>query len=151
VPNRECRQQILIEAPVELVWELVGDPNRHDQWWPSVVDSECDQLEQGCRYRAVVLSPRGKQEEHEFVVENLEDCHEVMIRCVEIGTYTRFKLTEARGGTFVDAEFGIDPMTPGMHVVSVVAGRRILRRWLEQSIAALDDAATSRSAGTEAA
>jgi hypothetical protein len=38
-----------------------------------------------------------------------------------------------------------------MHVVSVVAGRRILRRWLEQSIAALDDAATSGSAGTAAA
>jgi hypothetical protein len=151
MPNRQCRQQTLIEAPVEIVWDLVGDPNRHAQWWPSVVDSECEQLEQGCRYRAVVKSPRGKHEEHTFEVERLDDCHEVVIRCLEIGTYTRFVLTEARGGTFVDAEFGIDPMNAGMHVVSVVAGRRILRRWLEQSIDALDEAATSRSAGTAAA
>jgi hypothetical protein len=136
----------LIEAPVELVWNLVGDPNRHAEWWPTVVDSECEQLEQGCRYRAVVKNPRGKQEEHDFVVERLQDCHEVMIRCVSIGTYTRFQLTEARGGTFVDAEFGIDPQNVGGHMVSAVAGRRILRRWLEQSIEALETAATREAA-----
>ena len=59
MPSRECRQQVLIEAPVEVVWRLVGDPNRHSEWWPTVVDSECEQLEQGCRYHGVVLNPRG--------------------------------------------------------------------------------------------
>ena len=133
-----------------MVWNLVGDPNRHAQWWPTVVDSECDQLEQGCRYRAVVKDPRGKQEQHEFVVERLDDCHEVLIRCMDIGTYTRFLLTGARGGTFVDAEFGIEPQKLGMHVMSVVAGRRVLRRWLEQSIDALEAAATSQAPATGA-
>jgi len=142
LPHRECRQQVLIDAPVEVVWGLVGDPNRHAEWWPTVVDSECDQLEQGCRFRGVVLNPRGKQEEHTFTLERLDDCHEVLIRCEQIGTYTRFVLTDARGGTFVDAEFGIDPHNLGMNVVSVVSGRRILRRWLEQSIEALQQAAT---------
>ena len=127
-----------------VVWELVGDPNHHAEWWPTVVDSECEALEEGCRYRAVVKNPRGKQEEHEFVVERLDDCHDVLIRCVDIGTYTRFQLTEARGGTFVDAEFGIDPLNLSTHVVSTLAGRRILRRWLEQSMAALEAAATER-------
>jgi uncharacterized protein YndB with AHSA1/START domain len=145
MPSRECRQQTLIEAPVHVVWELVGDPNRYEQWWPSVVDAECDQLEKGCRYRAVVKNPRGKEEEHTFIVDELDDQREVLIRCVEIGTYTRFQLTEARGGTFLDAEFGIDPQSPGMHVVSAVAGRRILRRWLEQSVDALEAAATDRA------
>jgi hypothetical protein len=149
MPSRQCRQQTLIEAPVEVVWGLVGDPNRHDQWWPTVVDSECDELEQGCRYRAVVKNPRGKEEEHTFLVEQLDDRREVVIRCVEIGTYTRFQLAEAQGGTFLDAEFGIDPQSTGMHVVSVLAGRRILRRWLEQSVDALEAAATDRSAGRE--
>jgi uncharacterized protein YndB with AHSA1/START domain len=143
VPKRQCRQQILIEAPVEVVWDLVGDPNRHPRWWPTVVDTECEGLEQGCRYRAVVKNPRGKEEEHEFVVDRLDGCHEVWIRCVDIGTYTRFQLTEARGGTFVDAEFGIEPQDLTSHAVSAVAGRRILRRWLEQSIEALELAATS--------
>jgi hypothetical protein len=67
---------------------------------------------------------------------------------IDIGTYTRFQLTEARGGTFVDAEFGIDPTNIGMHAVSAVAGRRILWRWLEQSIDALDAAATGHPAGS---
>ena len=143
--SRECRQQVLIKAPVEVVWGLLGDPNRHAEWWPTVVDSECEQLEEGCRYRGVVLNPRGKQEQHTFTLERLDDCHEVLIRCEEIGTYTRFLLTDARGETFVDAEFGINPQTLAMNAVSVVAGRRILRRWLEQSIEALEAAATKDS------
>ena len=146
MPNRECRQQVMIDAPVDVVWGLVGDPNRHSEWWPSVVDAECEDIHQGCRFRGVVTNPRGKQEEHEFVLERLEDCQEVLIRCEDIGTYTRFVLTGARSGTFLDAEFGIDPKSVGMHLVTVIAGRRILRRWLEQSVEALERAAVD--AGT---
>jgi uncharacterized protein YndB with AHSA1/START domain len=146
MPSRECRQQVLIDAPVEVVWGLLGDPNRHAEWWPTVVDTECEQLEQGCRYRGVVVNPRGKQEEHTFVIDRLENCREVLIHCEEIGTYTRFLLTDARGGTFVDASFGIRPQTLAMNAVSVVSGRRILRRWLQQSIEALEQAATSARA-----
>ena len=150
MPSRQCRQQALIEAPVTIVWDLVGDPNRHSQWWPTVVDAECEQLEEGCRFRGVVKNPRGKQEDHEFVLERLDDCQEVLIRCVDIGTYTRFQLTEARGGTFVDAEFGNEPQTVGMHVVSTVAGRRILRRWLQETIDALERAAERAAAADTA-
>jgi len=136
----------VIDAPVEIVWALLGDPNRHPEWWPTVVDTECEELEQGCRYRGVVKNPRGKQEDHEFVVERLDDCHEVLIRCHEIGTYTRFLLTSARSSTFVDAEFGIESQSVRMHAVTLVAGRRILRRWLEQSIEALERAAVDAGA-----
>jgi hypothetical protein len=146
MPSRECRQQVLIDAPVTVVWGLVGDPNRHAEWWPTVVDSECEELQEGCRYRGVVKNPRGKEENHVFSVERLDDCHEVLIRCEDIGTYTRFLLTDAQGGTFVDAEFGIQPQTVGMQVVTVVAGRRILRRWLEQSIEGLQQAALKEEA-----
>jgi uncharacterized protein YndB with AHSA1/START domain len=148
--ERECRQQVLIEAPVDVVWGLVGDPNRHSEWWPTVVDAECEDLHQGCRYRAVMKNPRGKEEEHELTVEQLDDHRDVTISCHEIGTYTRFKLAEAQGGTFVDAEFGIVPATVGMQMVSAVLGRRILRRWLEQSLEALEQAAVQR-AGASAA
>lgn len=146
MPSRECRQQVVIDAPVEVVWALVGDPNRHGDWWPTVVDAECDELAEGCQYRGVVLNPRGRQEEHTFILERLEDCREVLIRCEQIGSYTRFLLTDAQGGTFVDASFGINPQSLGMNVVNVVAGRRILRRWLEQSIEALDQAAKAAGA-----
>jgi hypothetical protein len=106
-----------------------------------VVDTECEELEEGCRFHGVVKNPRGKEEEHDFVIERLDDCHEVLIRCEGIGTYTRFLLTGVRDGTFVDAEFGIDPLSPRMHAVALVAGRRILRRWLQQSVEALERAA----------
>jgi uncharacterized protein YndB with AHSA1/START domain len=145
MPSRECRQQALIDAPVEVVWGLLGDPNRHPEWWPTVVDAECERLEQGCRYRAVVKNPRGVEEKHELTVERLANLNEVLIRCHEIGTYTRFVLTEAQGGTFVDAEFGIDPQSFPVHLMSIVAGRRILRRWLEQSIEALELAAVEQA------
>ena len=151
MPNRECRQQALIDAPVEVVWSLLGDPNRHSEWWPTVVDAECERLEQGCRYRAVIKNPRGVEETHELTIERLADLHEVLIRCEEIGTYTRFVLTEARNGTFVEAEFGIDPQSFPTHLMSIVAGRRILRRWLEQSVEALRETAVERASSGAAA
>ena len=33
-----CRQQALIEVPVETLWELVGDVRRHPEWWPRIID-----------------------------------------------------------------------------------------------------------------
>jgi hypothetical protein len=43
-------------------------------------------------------------------------------------------LTEVHGGTFIDAEFGLDPHAPRTRVFDLVAGKRFFRRWLEQSI-----------------
>jgi uncharacterized protein YndB with AHSA1/START domain len=34
--QRSSTQQTFIDAPVERVWELVGDPNRHPEWWPEM-------------------------------------------------------------------------------------------------------------------
>jgi uncharacterized protein YndB with AHSA1/START domain len=31
------RRQAVIDAPIEVVWELVGDPNRHPEWFPRVI------------------------------------------------------------------------------------------------------------------
>jgi uncharacterized protein YndB with AHSA1/START domain len=142
--ERECRQQKLIDAPVKVVWDLVGDPNRHPEWWPTTVDTECEQIERGCRYRAVVTSPtgRGGAEHHVFTIERLDDCHEVLIRCEDMGSYTHFLLTEAQGRTFLDARFGIEATSLGMSALVAVSGRRILRRWLEETVRSLEQAAS---------
>jgi hypothetical protein len=47
----------------------------------------------------------------------------------------------AREGTFVDVEFGMEPARLPHKVFDVLAGKRFYRRWLEQSVAALRDAA----------
>jgi hypothetical protein len=102
------RQQAQLDVPASAVWELVGNVERHPEWWPRVINVQCDGLEEGCSYRQV---------------------------------YTRWLITEAQGGTFIDAEFGLDPKRAATRVFDVVAGRRYFRHWLEQSIEGLRRAA----------
>lgn len=145
-----CRQQAVIDASPQQIWELVGDPNRHAEWWPRVVDVHCEGLEEGCTYRQVYKSPTGVIET-DVSVERLDDCRELRVRCLNTGTYTRWLLTEAQGRTFIDAEFGLDPQTVGTRVFDRVAGKRYFRRWLEESLDALEKVASRAKTDSEAA
>jgi uncharacterized protein YndB with AHSA1/START domain len=144
------RQQALIEAPVETIWELVGDVERHPEWWPHVIEVECEGLDEGCTYRMVSKSPVGTVE-NQMVVERLDGCRELLIRCLNTGTYCRWLLTEAQGGTFIDAEFGMDPQTVGTKVFDRLAGKRYFRRWLEHSLEALSRVAAEPARPAKAA
>jgi uncharacterized protein YndB with AHSA1/START domain len=138
--ERSSTQQAHIEAPPQDVWDLVGDPNRHPDWWPEMVEVECADLSRGCRYRGVVKGLFGT-DEHELLIERLEGCREVSIFCEGTGVTTRFVLTEAQGGTFVQGYFAIEPNTIGMKVLGAVSGRRFMRSWLESSLENLKRAA----------
>ena len=131
-----ARGQAQIEAPVTALWELLGDPNRYPEWWPRIIEVECDDIAKGCTYKHVSKGPAGVAEET-ILIEQLEDCREVRIRCLDTGTYMRWVLMGARSGTFVDVEFGMDPERLQHKVFDALAGRRFSRRWLEQSVAAL--------------
>jgi uncharacterized protein YndB with AHSA1/START domain len=131
--DHSSTQQAYIEAPPETVWELVGDPNRHPDWWPDVLEVECADLREGCRYRGVVKGPF-RASEHDLVIERLDTCQEVSISCAGTGVTTRFVLTGAQGGTFVEGHFAIEPNSIGTKVVAAVSGRRIMRSWLERSL-----------------
>lgn len=144
----DCRQQALIDAPVEIVWGLVRDVNRHPDWWPKVVEVECGGLEEGCTYRQVTESPFGYQE-LDVVVDRLEELRELRIRCVNTGTYVDLALTPADARTFVDARFGMDPQNTKMRIFDVVAGKRYFRRWLEQSLDAMERVARERATAGE--
>jgi uncharacterized protein YndB with AHSA1/START domain len=133
----EARRQAYIDAPVDAVWRLIEDVDRHPEWWPRVVSVQCDGLEPGCTYREVVQTPLGK-DEMELRVDRLEDCKELLIRCVNTGTFVQFALTEAQDGTFVDARFGMEPWKLQYRVFDLVIGRRYFRSWLEQSLDAME-------------
>jgi uncharacterized protein YndB with AHSA1/START domain len=133
-------QQTFIDASPETIWELVGDPNRHPDWWPGVVDVECADLREGCQYREVVKG-LFKPQEHDIVIERLDTCQEVCISCQDTGVTTRFVLTSAQGGTFIEGHFSIAPQTVGRKVVTAVVGRRLMRSWLERSLENLKQAA----------
>jgi hypothetical protein len=138
------RHQGFIDAPVEVVWELLADVDRHPEWWPRVVEVECDGLEAGCTYRQVTQTPLGKDEMRLFV-DRLEECRNLSIRCLNTGTFVRMELTEAQDGTFAAAEMGMDPLNLKVRVFDALAGQRFFRSWLRQTFDALGRAARSRA------
>ena len=88
----------MLDAPVPAVWELIGDVNRHPEWWPRVEEVECDLLELGCTYRQVTRKPM-KTIETTISIEALEDCRELRVRCLDTGMFAHFLLTPAQDST----------------------------------------------------
>jgi polyketide cyclase/dehydrase/lipid transport protein len=139
----------MIDAPVESIWDLVGNPARHPEWWPRVIQVEGQRFEQGDEYVQVTKGPVGSAETR-FLVERMDELREVMLRCQLTGTYAHWTLTGAQGGTFVDLEMGMDPKSLGNKVFDVTVGPRYFKRWAEESIDALEGAACDAS-GTSGA
>ena len=140
-----CKRQALIDAPVESIWDLVGNPARHPEWWPRVVQVEGERFEQGDEYVQVTKGPVGSAETR-FLVERMDELREVMLRCQLTGTYAHWTLTGAQGGTFVDLEMGMDAKSLGNKVFDATLGPRYFKRWAEESIDALEGAACSGTA-----
>jgi uncharacterized protein YndB with AHSA1/START domain len=136
-----CRAQAVINAPPSRVWELVGDPSRHPSWWPRVVEVRGEQFDEGDNYAQVTRELTGSIETT-MKVERLEDLREIDMRCTNTGTYSRWLLTEAQGNTFVDVEFGMDPKRTGYRIFDAALGKLYFRRWLNQSLQALEQVAT---------
>jgi hypothetical protein len=132
-----ARRQALIHAPPRRIWELVGDPRRHSDWWPRVVEVRGERFDEGDNYAQVTRSLAGSIET-EMTVDRLEDLREIHMRCMNTGTYTRWLLTEAQGETFVDVEFGIDPIGVKYQIFDKTLGRLYFRRWIDDSLAALE-------------
>ena len=111
-----------------------------------MIEAECADIREGCRYRGVVKGVF-RTEERELLIESLDACREVSIFCEGTGVTTRFTLAEAQGGTFVEGHFAIEPDSIGATVFGALAGRRIMSSWLQSSLENLKRAA-ERSAAT---
>ena len=135
------RSQALIGAPPRRVWDLVGNPNRHPEWWPRVVEVRGERFAPGSEYVQVTKSPRGRVQTT-MAVDRLEELHEIDMHCTDTGTFARWSFTEAQGDTFVDVEFGMDPLGFGNAFFDATFGKLYFRRWLSQSLDALEEAAT---------
>jgi Polyketide cyclase / dehydrase and lipid transport len=55
-----CRSQALVHAPPGRIWELVGDPRRHPEWWPRVVEVRGERFDEGSNYAQITREPRGR-------------------------------------------------------------------------------------------
>lgn len=132
----EYRHQALITAPIERVWELVGDPARHPEWFPRVVEVRGNSFRPGHAYVQVTRQPL-RNAETTLEIDRLEDMRELSFHCRDTGTYTRWLLTPARADTFVEAKFGMEPNRLVYRVFDATAGRIYFRRWVEESLDAL--------------
>jgi hypothetical protein len=137
------RQQGFIEAPPDVVWTLISDIERHPDWWPRVLEVKCEGLEEGCTYRQLTQTPIGK-EEMKLLIEGREELRNLRIRCLNTGTFVRFEITGAQGGTFVDGEMGMEPHGLKARVIDATVGRRYFSAWLSSTLERLGRAATER-------
>jgi uncharacterized protein YndB with AHSA1/START domain len=137
------RRQALLDAPVEVIWELVGNPARYPEWWPRVIEVSGERFEEGDEYVQVTRDLVG-QAKTRFLVERLDELREIRMRCQQSGTYADWLLTSAQGGTFVELEMGMLPLTVTNRIFDSTAGRVFFRRWAEQSLDALREAAVAR-------
>jgi hypothetical protein len=56
------RQQAHLNAPLEVVWGLVGTPGRYPEWWPRVIEVRGERFEEGDEYAQVTKNPIGRSE-----------------------------------------------------------------------------------------
>jgi hypothetical protein len=134
------RQHAHLEAPLEIVWGLVGTPSRFPEWWPRVIEVRGERFEQGDEYAQVTTNPMGRIETS-FLVEQRDDLREIRMRCQLTGTYADWMLTPAQGGTFVELEMGMQPRRLGDRVFDLARGKAYFRQWADESLEALRRAA----------
>jgi uncharacterized protein YndB with AHSA1/START domain len=129
----------LIDAPVQDVWSYVGDPASFPEWAQNVISvTGLAEVEEGAEFRQTTRTPVGK--ETTFTIDELEDLHEIKLRCTKSGYYSRWVLTDAQSSTFADVEIGIDPTALQYRVFFGALGKRSLRRIAEQTIDGLRSA-----------
>jgi uncharacterized protein YndB with AHSA1/START domain len=139
----------MIEAPVESVWELLGNPARHPDWWPRVLEVRGASFQEGDDYPQVTRVPIMGKNETTLIVDKREDFRELQLHCSSTGSYWNWALTSAQGGTFVDVEFGIRPLTTWDKLFDRTFARAYFRSWMAESIKALATAAAETDAAAD--
>jgi hypothetical protein len=133
----------MIDAPLEAVWELVGDPRTYPEWWPRFIEVRGEWFEEGSEFVQVSRGPMGRSQTT-YLIEQLDELREVRVRCLKSGHYVDWKMTAAQDGTFLAGEFGINPLSLQYRLFDVTLGKRFFRQWLAETVEALAEAAKRR-------
>jgi Polyketide cyclase / dehydrase and lipid transport len=102
------RAQAHLDAPLEDVWALVGNPATYPEWWPAAVEIRGESFDVGDVYTQVV-GIAGRRPEYSRIIDRRDELKELRWSCPTTGGFQRWLLTDAQGGTFVDMEMGINP------------------------------------------
>ena len=143
------RQHAHLDAPLEVVWDLVGTPSRYPEWWPRVIEVRGERFEEGDEYAQVTKDPIGRSESN-FLLERRENLRGIRMSCQLSGMYAEWLLTPAQGGTFVEVEMGMQPRRLGYRIFDRATGKSYFRRWTSESLDGLREAALRGRAATAA-
>src|SRR5215207_2745209 len=145
------RAQVHIDAPLDEVWALVGNPATYPQWWPVAVEIRGERFELGDPFTQVV-GIAGRRLEYSRIIDRREELKELRWHCPTTGGFQHWLLTDAQGGTFVDMEMGLNPPTLryGLFDKTMLGRRvhpqhpRVVRIRPEPSLAPLSDHVAQR-------
>jgi Polyketide cyclase / dehydrase and lipid transport len=130
------KQQALVEAPVEDVWDLLADPARFPEWNQNTIDvtGVPTTIEKGSTYRETSRGSLGLKLTTEFKVEEMNELREIKMRCQTSGYYSHWLLTEARGSTFIDVEVGVEPHNLKSRLFGTTITKGFVRRAAEDTL-----------------
>jgi uncharacterized protein YndB with AHSA1/START domain len=143
----EVHAQALVDSPISTVWGLVGDPRRYPEWLPRVFEVQGERFDEGAEFVQVSRQPLFGHTEAHFLVDQMDDLREIRMHCTMSGMFVHWQLTEAQGGTFLNAAFGMDPLRTRDRLIDFTVGRRFFSRWLAEAVDSLKSAATQRTTG----
>lgn len=134
------RQQALLDCSLESTWALVATPSLYPTWWPRVIEVEGEVFEEGDQYVQITKDPT-RRVRTSFLIERRDELREIRMSCQLTGAYAHWILTAAQDGTFVELEMGMQPRRLGDRITDATIGRMYFRRWSQQSLEALREAA----------
>jgi uncharacterized protein YndB with AHSA1/START domain len=141
----QVHEQALLDAPAPTVWELVSNPRRYPEWFPRVFEIQGERFEEGAEFVQLSRHPVVGRSEARFLIDHVDDLREIRMHCTLSGMFVHWQLTDAQGGTFVNAAFGMDPMRRRDRMMDFAVGQRFFRRWLNEAVDGLKRAAQQRS------
>jgi hypothetical protein len=136
------RAQAHLDASLDDVWALVGNPATYPDWWPVAVEIRGQTFEVGDAFTQVVAIA-GRRLEYSRVIDRRDELKELRWHCPTTGGFQHWLLTDAQGGTFVDMEMGIHPPALRYRLFNKTVGRRFIKHWAEDAIDGLRRALTS--------
>jgi uncharacterized protein YndB with AHSA1/START domain len=133
--------QVHIDAPLDEVWALVGNPATYPDWWPAAVEIRGERFEVGDPFTQVV-GIAGRRLEYSRIIDRRDELKELSWHCPTTGGFQHWLLTDAQGGTFVDMEMGMNPPAFRYGLFDKTMGRWVIKRWSEQAVDGLRETLT---------
>jgi uncharacterized protein YndB with AHSA1/START domain len=127
------RAQVQIDAPLDEVWALVGNPATYPEWWPAAVEIRGERFDFGDRFTQVV-EIAGRRLEYSRIIDRRDELKELGWHCPTTGGFQHWLLTDSQGGTFVDMEMGVNPPSLRYGLFDKTMGRWFIKRWSEQAV-----------------